>query len=96
MYTDLTPLFDRVLIRRIEPTGERTVGGIIIPDAAQEKSQVGEVVAVGSGKVTAEGKTLPLSVKKGDRVIFAKYAGADIEKDMLIVREDDILGIVRN
>ena len=94
MYSDITPLFDRVLLRRVEPSNERTASGLYIPDAAQEKSQIGEVIAVGTGKVTSDGRVLPLAVKKGDKVVFAKYAGADIEKDMLIVREEDILGIV--
>ncbi|MBW1998038.1 MAG: co-chaperone GroES [Deltaproteobacteria bacterium] len=90
------PLNDRVLVVR---TGEeeKTAGGIIIPDTAKEKPQEGKVVAVGPGKVNGDGRRIPLEVKKNDRVLFSKYAGTDIKIDgveHLIMREDDILGII--
>ena len=92
----IRPLNDRVLIKRLEPK-EQVKGGIIIPDTAKEKPQEGEVVAVGEGKLDDNGKRVPMTVKKGDKVLFAKYAGSDIkldDEDHLIVREDDILGII--
>jgi chaperonin GroES len=92
----IKPLNDRVLIRRIEG-GEQIKGGIIIPDTAKEKPQEGEVVAVGAGKLDDSGNRIPMQVKKGDRILFAKYAGSDIKLDdteHLILREDDILGII--
>ncbi len=94
MYSHLRPLFDRVLIRRQDSTEEKTTGGIIIPDAAKEKSQIGEVVAVGSGRISHDGSVVAMAVKKGDTVLFGKYAGTEVDKDLLIVREDDILGIL--
>jgi chaperonin GroES len=90
------PLHDRLLIERIEEE-ETTKGGIIIPDTAKEKPQEGRVVAAGAGKVTEDGKVLPLDVKKGDRVLFSKYAGTEIKiegEEHLIVREDDILAVL--
>lgn len=90
------PLNDRVLVMRIEEA-ETTAGGIIIPDTAKEKPQEGKVVAVGPGKLDEKGSRLPTAVKAGDRVLFGKYAGTDIKIDgveHLIMREDDILGIV--
>jgi chaperonin GroES len=90
------PLHDRLLIERIEEE-ETTKGGIIIPDTAKEKPQEGRVVAAGPGKVTEDGKVLPLDVKKGDRVLFSKYAGTEIKiegEEHLIVREDDILAVL--
>lgn len=90
------PLQDRVLIRRVAEE-DKTKGGIIIPDSAKEKPAEGEVIAVGSGKVDDKGKLRPLSVKKGDRVLFAKYSGNDIKidgVDHLIMREDDLLGVL--
>ena len=68
--------------------------GLIIPDAAKEKSQVGEVVAVGAGRIAHDGTLVPMSVKKGDKVLFAKYAGTEVDNDIIIVREDDILGVL--
>jgi len=91
------PLNDRVLVLRIGEE-EKTSGGIIIPDTAKEKPQEGKVVAVGDGKVDEDGKRIPLEVKKNDRVLFSKYAGNEIMIDgveHLIMREDDILGIVK-
>jgi len=92
----IQPLNDRVLVLRIEEE-EKTSGGIIIPDTAKEKPQEGKVVAAGPGKLDEDGKRVPLEVKKGDRVLFGKYAGTEIKLDgveHIIMREDDILGIV--
>ena len=92
----IRPLNDRVLVVGIEEK-EKTIGGIIIPDTAKEKPQEGKVVAVGPGKWDKDGKRIPLEVKKGDRVLFGKYAGTEIKIDgaeHLIMREDDILGIM--
>ncbi|MBW2065280.1 MAG: co-chaperone GroES [Deltaproteobacteria bacterium] len=92
----IRPLNDRVLVVRTSEE-EKTAGGIIIPDTAKEKPQEGKVVAVGPGKIDGNGKRIPLEVKKNDRVLFSKYAGTDIKIDgveHLIMREDDILGII--
>jgi chaperonin GroES len=92
----IKPLSDRVLVLRIDEES-KTSGGIIIPDTAKEKPQEGKVVAVGPGKVDESGKRIPLDVKKNDRVLFGKYAGNEIKIDgveHLIMREDDILGII--
>lgn len=96
MATKLTPLHDRILIRRIEE-GETIRGGIIIPDSAKEKPQEGEIIAVGKGKSNDEGKVFPLDVKEGDRVLFGKYAGTEIKidgEDFIIMREEEVLGIL--
>ena len=93
MSVNVTPLHDRVLIKRIEEK-ESVKGGIIIPDTAKEKPQEGEVIAVGAGKTNDEGKRVPLDVKAGDRVLFGKYSGTEIkvdDEDYLILREDEIL-----
>jgi chaperonin GroES len=90
------PLHDRVIVKRVEEE-ETTKGGIIIPDTAKEKPVEGKVVAVGNGKVLENGKKQPLEVKKGDKILFGKYAGTDIKIDgeeHLIMREDDIIAIV--
>ena len=92
----IRPLNDRVLVSRINEE-EKTSGGIIIPDTAKEKPQEGKVVAAGPGKLDDDGKRIPLEVKKNDRVLFGKYSGTDIKIDgveHLIMREDDILGIL--
>ena len=92
----IRPLQDRVLVKRIEEE-EKTKGGIIIPDTAKEKPQMGQVMAVGGGKKTEDGKVVPLDVKKGNKVLFSKYAGTEVKiegEELLIMREDDILGIV--
>jgi chaperonin GroES len=91
----IRPLQDRILVKRIEEE-EKTKGGIIIPDTAKEKPQEGKVVAVGKGKVTEDGKLQPLDVKKGDRVLFNKYSGTEVNVDgeeHLIIREEDVLAI---
>ncbi|MGA2611206.1 MAG: co-chaperone GroES [Terriglobia bacterium] len=90
------PLHDRILIKRVEEK-ETVKGGIIIPDTAKEKPQEGEVIAVGGGKKTEEGKVIPLDVKAGDRILFGKYSGTEIKIDdveYLIIREDEVLGII--
>jgi chaperonin GroES len=90
------PLHDRILIKRVEEK-ETIKGGIIIPDTAKEKPQEGEVIAVGGGKKTEEGKVIPLDVKAGDRILFGKYSGTEIkidEEEYLIIREDEVLGII--
>ena len=90
------PLQDRVIIKRIAEE-EKTRGGIIIPDTAKEKPGEGEVIAVGSGKADDKGKIRPLDVKKGDRVLFGKYSGSEIKVDgvdHIILREDEILGVI--
>jgi len=92
----IRPLQDRVIVKRIEAE-EKTASGIIIPDTAKEKPQEGEIIAVGPGKVLDNGTKVELSVKPGDRVLFSKYAGTDVKIDgneYLIMREDDILGII--
>ena len=90
------PLHDRLVVRRVEEK-ETAKGGIIIPDTAKEKPQQGQVIAVGTGKRTDEGKTLALDVKPGNRVLFGKYSGSDVridDEDYLILREEDILGVL--
>jgi chaperonin GroES len=93
---DFRPLHDRVLVRRIEAE-EKTAGGIIIPDTAKEKPQEGEVIAAGSGTKAEDGTVTPLDVKAGDRILFGKWSGTEVRldgKDLLIMKESDILGIV--
>ncbi len=93
---NLRPLQDRIIVKRLEEENV-TAGGIFIPDTAKEKPQRGEIVAVGKGKVTEDGKVLPVDVKVGDKVLFGKYAGTEIKiggQDYLIMREDDILGVI--
>ena len=92
----IRPLYDRILVKRIEDKDTRK-GGIIIPDTAKEKPMHAEVVAVGKGKVNDEGKQLPLDVKKGDRVLIGKYAGTEFkveDEELLMIREDEVLGII--
>jgi chaperonin GroES len=94
--TTLRPLHDRILIKRLEEQDERH-GRIIIPDSAKEKPQEGKVIAVGTGRVTEDGKRLPLAVKAGDRILFGKYSGSEVKIDgteYLIMKEEDILGIL--
>jgi chaperonin GroES len=94
--TKIRPLGDRILVKRIKEE-EKTKGGIIIPDTAKEKPQEGKVVAVGKGKLNEEGKVIPLEVKAGDKILFGKYSGSEIKlegEEHLILREDDILGII--
>lgn len=90
------PLHDRILVRRLQED-EKTAGGIIIPDSAKEKPQRGEVVATGKGRLTEDGKTIPLDLSAGDRVLFGKYAGTELKLDgqeYLMMREEDVLGVL--
>jgi chaperonin GroES len=90
------PLHDRILIKRIEEK-ETARGGIIIPDSAKEKQQEGQVIAVGHGRKTEEGKIIPLDVKAGDRILFGKYSGTEIKidnEDVLILKEEEVLGVI--
>jgi chaperonin GroES len=95
---NIRPLYDRIVVKRIEEK-ETVQGGIIIPDSAKEKPQEGEVVAVGQGKRLDSGKLIALDVQVGDRILFGKYSGSDIKLDgneYLIMREDEVLGILQN
>jgi chaperonin GroES len=97
MATNIKPLHDRVILRRIEDNVNQTAGGLFIPDTAKEKPQEGEVIAAGEGKYKEDGTRQPLDVKAGDRVLFGKYSGSEIKIDgeeLLIMREDEILGII--
>ena len=92
----LRPLQDRILVKRVEEA-QKTKGGIIIPDSAKEKPAEGKVVSVGAGKVGDDGKKIPLEIKKGDRILFSKYGGTEVnieDEEYLIMREDDVLGVV--
>jgi chaperonin GroES len=92
----IRPLHDRILVERLEEQETRR-GGIIIPDTAKEKPQEAKVVAVGNGKVTEDGKKIPLDVKAGDRILFGKYSGSEVkidDKEYLILREEDVLAIL--
>jgi len=94
---NVRPLRDRILVKRLEEQ-EQKVGGIIIPDTAKEKPQQGKVVAAGTGRMTDEGKVLPLDVKAGDTILFGKYAGTEIKiegDEFLILREDEVLGVIQ-
>jgi len=95
---DIRPLHDRIVVKRLEEK-ESMQGGLYIPDSAKEKPQEGQVMAVGNGKKTEEGKVLPLDVKVGDRILFGKYSGSDIKLDgeeYLIMREDEVLAVLDN
>jgi chaperonin GroES len=97
MATTITPLHDRVIVRRLDETSNQTAGGLFIPDSAKEKPQEGEVIAAGAGKYKDNGERQSLDVKAGDRVLFGKYRGSEIKIDgeeLLIMREDEILGII--
>jgi chaperonin GroES len=92
------PLHDRVVVRRVDAE-EKTAGGIIIPDTAKEKPQQGEVLAVGPGKRDETGKLVPLDVKAGDQILFGKWSGTEVKvdgEDLLIMKEDDIMGVVES
>src|SRR5882757_10740822 len=96
MATKFTPLHDRILVRRVDEA-DTTRGGIIIPDSAKDKPQEGEVISVGKGKISEEGKVRPLDVKEGDRILFGKYSGTEIKidgEDFIIMREEEVLGIL--
>jgi chaperonin GroES len=92
----LRPLQDRILVQRVKE-GEKTKGGIIIPDTAKEKPVEGKIIALGNGKLSEEGKRITLEVKKGDRILFGKYSGTEVkieDEEYLIMREDDVLGVI--
>jgi chaperonin GroES len=94
---NIRPLYDRIVIRRVETEAEKTHGGLYIPDSAKEKPQEGEVVAVGKGKRLEDGKVVPLDVQAGDRILFGKYSGSEVKIDgeeLIIMREDEVLGIL--
>ena len=96
MGLNVRPLHDRILVKRMSED-EKTAGGIIIPDSAKEKPQQGEIVATGNGRVLEDGKTLPLEVKAGDKVLFSKYAGTELKlegNEYLMMREEDVLGVI--
>jgi len=93
----IRPLGDRILLKRIEGE-EKSKGGIVIPDTAKEKPQEGRVVAVGKGRLQEDGKLVPLEIKKGDRVLFGKYSGTEVQlegEELLIMKESDILGVIK-
>jgi chaperonin GroES len=93
----IRPLYDRIVVKRIEESAEKTASGLFIPDSAKEKPQEGEVIAVGQGKRSDDGKLMPLDVKAGDRILFGKYSGSDIKLDgeeYMIMREDEVLGVL--
>lgn len=97
MATTIKPLHDRVIVRRLTDTADKTAGGLFIPETAKEKPQEGEVIAAGAGKYKEDGSRQTLDVKEGDRVLFGKYSGSEIKIDgeeLLIMREDEILGII--
>jgi chaperonin GroES len=94
----IRPLYDRIVVKRIEQS-EEVQGGLYIPDSAKEKPQQGEVVAVGKGKRLEDGEVVPLDVQVGDRILFGKYSGSEIKVDgeeFLIMREDDVLGVIED
>jgi chaperonin GroES len=93
---NIRPLHDRIIVERVEEE-TKTAGGLIIPDTAKEKPQQGKVIAVGKGKTTEDGKQLGMDVKVGDRILFGKYAGTEIKiegKEFLMMREEDVLGVI--
>ena len=97
MAVKVRPLHDRIIVERIEEEGEQQVGGIIIPDTAKEKPQQGKIIAAGKGKVKDDGSVTPLDVKAGDTVLFGKYSGQELKlagEEFLIMREDEILGVI--
>jgi chaperonin GroES len=96
---NIRPLYDRIVVKRIESDTEKSAGGLFIPDTAKEKPQEGEVFAVGKGKRLEDGKITPLDVQPGDRILFGKYSGSEIKLDnteYLIMREDEVLGILES
>jgi chaperonin GroES len=94
---DIRPLYDRIVVKRVEESETKSAGGLIIPDSAKEKPQEGKVVAVGNGKKTEDGKVIPLDVKVGDKILFGKYSGSDIKigtEEYMIMREDEVLAVL--
>ena len=96
---NIRPLYDRIVVKRVETEAEKTHGGLYIPDSAKEKPQEGEVVSVGKGKRLEDGKIVPLDVQPGDRILFGKYSGSEIKiegEELIIMREDEVLGILES
>ena len=96
---NIRPLYDRIVVKRLESQDEKTASGLIIPDTAKEKPQEGQVVAVGKGKRLEDGKVVSLDVQVGDRILFGKYSGSEVKLDgeeLLIMREDEVLGILES
>ena len=94
---NIRPLYDRIVVKRLDTQEDKTAGGLIIPDSAKEKPQEGEVVAVGKGKRLEDGKLVTLDVQVGDRILFGKYSGSEIKIDgqeLMIMREDEVLGVL--
>jgi len=94
---NIRPLYDRIVVKRLDTQEEKTAGGLVIPDSAKEKPQEGQVVAVGKGKRLEDGKLVPLDVQVGDRILFGKYSGSEIKIDgqeVMIMREDEVLGVL--
>ena len=99
MAVHIRPLHDRLIVKRVEDQEQKSAGGIIIPDSAKEKPQEGKVLSVGKGKTNDDGKTIPLDVKAGDRILFGKYSGSEIKvegEECLILREDEVLGVIES
>ena len=99
MAVKVRPLHDRLIVERIEEDSEQKVGGIIIPDTAKEKPQQGKIIAAGKGKIKDDGTVTPLDVKAGDTILFGKYSGQEIKlegEEFLIMREDEILGVIES
>jgi chaperonin GroES len=95
----IRPLYDRIVVKRIDESEAQSAGGIIIPDSAKEKPQEGEVRAVGNGKRLEDGKVVPLDVQVGDRILFGKYSGSEIKlegEELIIMREDEVLGVLNS
>jgi chaperonin GroES len=90
----IRPIHDRILVKRIDDASEKTSGGIYIPEQSKERAQIGEVVSFGSGKILSSGNVQQMNVKKGDMVFFGKFAGTEVSEDYLIIREDEVLGIL--
>ena len=93
----LRPLHDRILVKRLEDSEAKSPGGLFIPDTAKEKPQQAKVLAVGTGRITDDGKVQPMDVKVGDQIVFSKYAGTEVKiegEELLIIREDDVLGVI--
>ena len=95
MVDKIRPLYDRLFVERIEAE-EKTEGGLYIPEGAKEKGQTGKVLAIGAGRLDTNGKNVPLSVKVGDTIYFGKYSGTDLDDTHLILKEDDILGVIES
>lgn len=94
MYEKIRPLYDRILVKKVDLSEQKTEGGIILPETTKEKAQTGQVVAVGQGRLLDSGELKPLQVKAGDMIFFGKYSGTEAGDDYLLIREDEVLGII--